>query len=185
MTELVAQPDVEAALLRPLTTNEATYMGALIAQAEALLRTAAPSVDARISRYEANPADPSALDPETVKAVLAGVIKRYLANPLGLTSTTDATGPFSHSESYALRGDKDTRGALQITTEDLATLFPQRKRLRAGTIRTRPTLAPRPVGRYGPIPSVSEAIDAVVTYRDEVTDGVPLLPVFEPDSPLL
>lgn len=166
-SQLTTQTAVEAALLRPLTAAEDSYVmgaGGLVDQVSSLLRTAAPSIDDRISRYETDPTDKTGVDPLTVSSVLAGVIKKYMANPRGLTSTTDAQGPYSHSESYALRGDKETRGALQITSDDLAVLFPTRRRLRAGTIRTRPALAPRPVGRYGPIPTPAQAIDAAITY---------------------
>lgn len=161
---LTTPADVEAALLRPLTTLEQSYIDTLIGQVSSLLRTAAPSVDARIAEWSTDPTVAAGLDPTTVAAVLAGVVKRYLVNPSGVVSKSDTTGPFGHTEAYALRSDKDRRGALEITPEDIAVLFPTRKRLRAGTIRIRPALAPRPVGRYGPIPTIGQAVDAVITY---------------------
>lgn len=165
---LAASDDVETALLRPLTATEAQFIDGLLDQASALLRQAAPSIDDRIARYGATPADPSAVAPGVVAAVLAGAVKRYLVNLTGAVSKSDTMGPFGHTESYALRTDKNRRGALEITDEDLAVLFPIRKRLRAGTIRTRPALAPRPVGRYGPLSSVGEAVDAVQTFGGNV-----------------
>jgi len=165
MPDALTTPDaVQAQLLRPFTDLETASVDTLIGQASSFLRTASPSVDTRIAAFLADPTDPSGLDPVTVSGMLAGVIKRYLVNPKGIVSGSDTTGPYAHSESYALRSDKDRRGALEITPEDLAVLFPNRKRLRAGTIRLRAAMAPRPVGRYGPIPSVDQAVDAVITY---------------------
>lgn len=167
MTDLVTPDDVAAALLRPLTDSEDTYIYTLIGQASALLRNAAPSIDDRLARYAADPTDPTGISQATVQAVLSGVIKRYLINPSGLASTSEAMGPYSTTTSYALRSEKETRGILQITSEDLAALFPNRKRLRAGTIRVRPALAPRPVGRYGPPVSAADAVAADITWSAE------------------
>jgi len=160
--------DVAAVLLRPLTTLEAQYVPTLIDQASSLLRNSAPAIDMRIAKYQADPTDPAGVSMTTVTAVIAGAVKRYMVNPTGIASTSDTVGPFSHSTSYALRSEKERRGALEITSDDLAVLFPTRKRLRAGTLRTRPALAPRPVGRYGPIPSVGQAVDAEITYSERV-----------------
>jgi hypothetical protein len=172
------QDDVETALVRPLTTTEANYIDGLIGQASALLRNEAPSIDDRIARYGVDPTDKSALSPATVAAVVAGVVKRYMVNPTGIASTSQTDGPFSLSTSYALRSEKETRGALQITRDDLLVLFPNRKRLRAGMIRTRPALAPRPVGRYGPIPRPSEAIGAAITFGRGLQPGEQLIDPF-------
>lgn len=158
---LVASSDVETVLLRPLTAEEAPYVDQLCSSASSLLRNQAPSVDNRIARFERDPTDPGGLDPGTVSLVLAGVIKRYIANPNGVVS--ESVGPFSVS--YALRGDKAPRGVIDINDEDMRILFPNRKRLRAGMIRTRPALAPRPVGRYGPMPNVDQFGEAIVTWR--------------------
>ena len=164
MTSLAQRSDVETALLRPLTTDEVAYIDGLLAQASALLRNSAPSVDDRIAVFAADPTNPRGVSAEVVSAVVAGIVKRYMINPKGLASTTDSTGPYSHGETYALRSEKDVRGVMQVTTEDLATLMPNRKRLRAGTLRTRPGLAPRPVGHYGGFPTPTEAIGAVVAW---------------------
>lgn len=161
---LAGQSDVETALLRPLTTLEAAYIDGLIEQASALLRTAAPSIDDRLARYTTDPTDKTAVSRGTVTAVVAGVVKRYLVNPNGIVNTSETSGPYAHSTSYALRGERETRGALQITPDDLTVLFPNRKRARVGTFRLTPALAPRPVGRYGPIPTLPEALEAVATF---------------------
>lgn len=168
--------DVEAALLRPLTDNEQNYVPTLIIQASSLLRTAEPSVDTRITAFPSGA--PSALDPTTVAAVIAGAVKRYMVNPTGIASTSNTVGPGASSVTYALRSEKESRGVLQITPDDISTLFPNRKRLRAGTIRTRAALAPRPVGRYGPLPSRGEAVQAIVEWH---TGGV----LSDTEDPLL
>jgi hypothetical protein len=175
---LTTSDAVQAALLRPLTSNEAAYIDSLIDQVSGLLRQAAPSIDARIARYAADSTDKTAVDPAVVETVLAGALKRYIVNPNGIANTSESVGPYSRSTSFATRYEKGTRGVLEITQDDLSALFPNRKRLRAGTIRTRPALAPRPVGRYGPIPTPAQALDAAITYsREPVLDAAPLLPI--------
>lgn len=180
--------DVETALLRPLTTTEENYVPGLLDQASALLRTAAPSIDDRIARYAADPTDPTGVDPLAVATVVAGAVKRYMVNPTGLFSESKNMGPFSTSRTYKSRYDKSARSDdLAITADDLAVLFPDRKRLRAGTIRTRPALAPRPVGRYGPIPSYRQAVASAVTFDRDV-DGLlegaeQPIPIIIPDGP--
>jgi hypothetical protein len=149
--------DVSTLLLRPLTSDETPFVEDLITKASALLRNAAPSIDDRMGR-PAN--DRTSVSPITVATVIAGVVKRYMRNPEGLAA--QAAGPFSVS--YALRTEKGPRGVLVITADDLATLFPNRKRPRAGTIRTRAALAPRPVGRYGPLPGPEQILEAVVDW---------------------
>lgn len=169
MDQLTSQPAIESALLRPLTATEAPYVtnpGGLIDQASALLRQRVPSVDLRIARYSTDPTDSTSLNPVVVATVLAGVIKRYLANPSGVTSRAETAGAVSVSETYVLRSERERRGMLEVTDGDVSVLSPNRSRPRAGTIRTRAALAPAPVGRYGPITSVGEALDAAVTFGD-------------------
>jgi hypothetical protein len=168
--------DVAAALLRPLTDLETQYVPAIIDQASALLRLAAPSIDDRIARFAADPTDLSGVSEAAVGAVVAGIVKKYLTNPSGVASTSQTMGPYNNSVSYALRSEKEVRGVLQVTPADLAALFPNRKRLRAGTIRTRAALAPRPVGRYGMVTSIGQAVEAVLTFsRDGTAElGAPL-----------
>lgn len=163
-TDLCQPSDVSTALLRPLTATEITYVPSLIVNASALLRNAAPSIDDRMARFTPNGTDPTSIDPVVVATVVAGVVKRYMTNPQGIAS--QSAGPFSVA--YALRTEKGARGVLQVTDEDLRTLFPNRKRMRAGTIRTRPGLAPRPVGRYGPIPDPISAVSAVIEWSSDV-----------------
>jgi hypothetical protein len=161
--------DVETLLLRPLTTDETPYVQDLVNKASDLMRNAVPSIDDRIARWAPGGADRTAVSPGTAATVVAGVVKRYLRNPDGVAS--QSSGPFSVS--YALRGDNTgPRGVLEITSDDIRTLFPNRKRPRAGTIRTRPALAPRPVGRYGPLPGAAQLVDAVIDWADQLpVDG--------------
>lgn len=174
--------DVSTQLLRPLTDEaEVIAVEQLIAAASALLRTAAPSIDTRVARYRLNPQDLTAISPETVAVVVAGVVKRYMRNPEGIAS--ESAGPFSVT--YALRSEKDARGVLQITESDLRVLFPNRKRMRAGTIRTRAALAPRPVGRYGPVSGVEQAISTVVDWSAQLpvdAENVAIAPLLGPDA---
>jgi hypothetical protein len=176
-TPLAQQSDVEAALLRPLTETETTYITKLIAQASALLRNSAPSVDDRIALFTADPTNPRGVSWDVVSAVVGGIIKRYMVNPKGLASTSDTTGPYNQGETFALRSEKDVRGLLEVTPEDLAILFPSRKRLKAGNIRLRPALAPRPVGRYGGYPTVAGGTAAVIDYSGDLpADGADVDP---------
>jgi hypothetical protein len=163
--QALAQPyDVEAALVRPLTALEAQYVPTLLDQASALIRNAAPSVDQRMAAYAADSTNLTSVSAATVSTVVAMVVKRYLVNPTGIASTTETSGPFSHSTSMALRGEKGQRGILEVTAEDLKVLFPNRKRARVGSIRLRANMAPRPVGRYGGFGDVNQMIGAIVDW---------------------
>lgn len=134
---LVAPSDVETALLRALTTDEATYAPDLCFKATEMLRQAMPGVDDRIARYGTD--DKSALSPFTVAAVLAGAIKRFLVNPTGATSISETAGPFSQTTGYGARPASAGGGAvgeLAITEADLAKLAPPPPSTAASTIRT-------------------------------------------------
>lgn len=164
---------------RPLADSEIDRASGLLIRATALLRQAAPSVDDRIAAWQANPADPRGLDPTVVATVVATIVKRFISNVEGVASQSVG----GYSVSYALRTEKSIRGELQVTKEDLEALFPNRKRARIGTIRIRPALAPRPIGRYGPLPSVREFGEAVVDWRgsDITPDVIPQDFILPPD----
>ena len=171
MPEPLAQrEDVERKLLRPLTDTETPYIDGLLDEASALLRLAAPAIDGLVARFNADPTGKDGVSPVAVAGVVAGAVKDYLSNPNGIVNHSETAGVFAESTSYALRGDKAERGVLQITPAALATLFPNRKRLRVGTFRLRPSLAPRPVGRYGPLPPPADAIEAAVTFGASPTE---------------
>lgn len=124
---LTTMAAVTAALLRPLTANEATSIGALIDQASTRLRGRMPSIDTRIALWdpavEPDAQAPTALNPDLVSSVLAGVIKRYMVNVEGAASKSRAAGPFSQTTSFASYGKAiGSEGKLQITDDDLAEL---------------------------------------------------------------
>lgn len=164
---------------RPLADSEIDRATGLLARASAHLRNAAPSIDDRIAAFEADPTDPRGLDPTLVATICATIVKRFISNVEGVA--TQSVG--GYSVSYALRTEKTIRGELLVTPEDLQQLFPNRKRPRAGTIRVRPALAPRPIGRYGPLPSVREFAEAVVDWRgsDITPDVIPQDFILPPD----
>lgn len=130
---LVTPDDVETALLRPLTATEQSYIDSLIRQASAQLRTAMPTFDERLAAT-----DETAISPDTVAAMLAGVIKRYMVNPQGIASHSEGMGPYSETNSYTSYGKAlSGNGDLAVTAADLAKLNPSAG-VEAGTIRTRP-----------------------------------------------
>ncbi len=111
-----------ADIWRPLGATEQTRVEHLIASASALLRQKLPSIDARMATFVADPTDPSGLSSEVVATVVATVVKRFLTNPLGVTTESKALGGASISHGYSLRGDKDVRGELIVTAADLEKL---------------------------------------------------------------
>lgn len=148
MTALVSQPDVEAAMLRPLTTVEAAYIATLITQAENALRTKLPTLDTRMAAFAVDATDPTGINPVSVTRVLAGVLRRKLNNPQGAASTTNSRtdGPFSTSvtTSYAFRGqsfEDGKPGELEITDADLAALVAKPDGL-PSTVHVRPPMTP-------------------------------------------
>lgn len=175
---LASYQDLED-MWRPLQDSEIDRVNRLLTRAAALLRQAAPSVDDRIAAWKNDSTDPRGLDPTVVSTVVSTIVKRFISNVEGVA--TQSVG--GYSVSYALRTEKTIRGELLVTKEDLEALFPNRKRPKAGTIRTRPALAPRPIGRYGPLPSVQEFGAAVVDWRgsDITPDVIPQDFILPPD----
>ncbi len=146
----LAEPQDVADLWRPLTSDETQRVENLIGKASALLRQRLPWVDARMARFAVDATDEGGLDPLAVANVVAGIVKRFLVNPDGATNMSEASGPYSQSKGFALRGDKDVRGELIVTDSDVEALTPpKRTRARAGTIVVSPRLAP---SRFGDIP---------------------------------
>lgn len=137
----LATTDDLAVMWRPLDPSEIDRANSLLLRASALLRQAAPHVDARIAAFGKDATDPTGLDPLTVATTVATIVKRFISNVEGVAS--QSAGPFSVS--YALRGDKDVRGELQVTASDLQNLQMYRPKSRLGSIRVRPTMA-APVG---------------------------------------
>jgi hypothetical protein len=137
-------PDDVADLWRPLIDDtERARVDRLIGKASSLLRQKLPSVDTRIATFATTPTDVAALNPDTVAAVVAVVVKRFLSNPDGTTHIQKSLGGASVSYGYALRGDKDPRGDLVITEDDLAKLNPpMQSNPWLGTVTTKQKLAP-------------------------------------------
>lgn len=126
MVALATRGDVETALLRPLTPNEASFIAALCDQASEKLRVAVPSVDMQMAAYGVDPA--TGMSPVLVASVLANVIKRVLVNPRGLWSSGgESAGPFSApSEVYAggsRAGASTGPGELVVTAADIKQLY--------------------------------------------------------------
>jgi hypothetical protein len=132
---LVSQSDVEAALLRPLTELEAAYIDWQLDAASTKLRTKRRVIDTQIAKFNDNPDDPEGVDPAAVAAMLAEVIKRYMANPDGASSKSETVGPFAHTSAYTAGKAVAGTGQLIITDEDLAQLSPAT--IMAGTLHLR------------------------------------------------
>lgn len=127
----------------PADATERAKFDRLIGKASALLRQKLPSVDARIATFAATPTDVSALNPDTVAAVVATCVKRFLSNPDGTTHVSKTLGGASISYGYALRGDKDVRGELIVTDDDLAKLeAPVSSKPWLASVKTKHSLAP-------------------------------------------
>jgi hypothetical protein len=92
-TPFATSADV-AARWRPLTAAEQTVADTLVGDASALIRARFPGIDASIAAGN--------LDPDIVKMVVAGMVKRALVAPLdGVSQQSEGTGPYSHSETFA------------------------------------------------------------------------------------
>lgn len=145
MPDALATVDDLEDMWRPLQPDEVDRASGLLLRASALLRQAAPHVDARITQFNDDPTNVQALDPLLVATVVATIVKRFISNVEGITNRTE--GPFSTS--YALRGDKDIRGEMIVNAADLDKLKPYLPQRRIGSIRVRPAMAPFPYGDLG------------------------------------
>lgn len=166
MAEPLADFQDLADLWRPLTDEDQLQAIGLLDKASALLRQKQPRIDDRIAN--------GTLDPVVVAAVVANVVARFLNNPKNLVSTATTTGPFSKSESY--RGGSSRVGTVQpagliILSTDLDALKPYSPRAVIGSIRTRPTMAPR-LFPYGLVPTESGALDAEILGRVNEIDFI-------------
>lgn len=149
---------------RPLATEEVPRVLRLIEKASAQLRQTMPALDDRLALFQTAPSARMALDPILVADVVATAVKDYLGNPNGAASETETVGPYSHSLSYVLRGEKGPpRGVLGFSPALLAKLEPTVPLSESSqSIRTQPALAPWPLGRYGgPNPYGSDYPDTI------------------------
>ncbi len=167
MARVLATTDDVADMWRPLTTDEVNRVRRLISKASSLLRQKSPWLDARLADWDIDPTDPAALAPETVATVVATIVKRFLVNPDGATNLSETTGPFSNAKGFALRGDKDIRGELQVTVGDVESL--------RAAVRTRARLRSIGVGSSlaRQVPGALDASTGVDGYRESVVaDGI-------------
>ena len=89
-----ASPDDIAARWRPLTDAETTVATTLAADASALIRARFPGIDAQAAT--------GAVDPDVLRMVCAGIVKRALVAPDdGVSQESETAGPFSRSQTYA------------------------------------------------------------------------------------
>lgn len=182
MPEPLATVDDLADMWRPLLDSETDRAANLIEKASAMLRQntpPVPSLDQRIAMFDADPTSYQGLDRTVVATVVATIVKRFISNVEGVVSQTQTAGPFSQSQSYALRGDKDVRGEMQITVGDLDRLRPYpTAKSRIGSIRIRPTMQAGPFGQsaYG------QVIDCLLLEfgNTPTVVGVPV-PIYSPD----
>ena len=155
---LAFQSDLETVLLRPLTPEETPHLLDMIEVASAKLRQACPfNIDARIAVGDDSPYAPLALDRKIVANVVAGIVARYLGNPEGAVTKTDAqtVGPYSTSasRSFVNRYDKtgsDVRGRIAITPADIDELRPATKTRVPQSIQLTPTRAMEPAVGFWP-----------------------------------
>lgn len=88
MADFATAADV-AARWRPLTSAETVVATTLCADASALIRQRFPGIDGQV-------------DPAILTMVVAGMVKRALIAPDdGVSQESEATGPYSHSQTFA------------------------------------------------------------------------------------
>jgi hypothetical protein len=79
---------------RPLTPAEQTVAATLVLDASALIRARFPGIDAQ--------ATAGAVDPQVLRIVVSGMVKRALVSPDdGVSQQSQGAGPFTHSQTYA------------------------------------------------------------------------------------
>ncbi|NUT04719.1 MAG: hypothetical protein HOV76_14665 [Hamadaea sp.] len=79
---------------RPLTSDETSVATVLAADASAVIRARFPGIDGQV--------DSGAVDPDILKMVVAGMVKRALISPAeGVSQQSETAGPYSHSQTFA------------------------------------------------------------------------------------
>lgn len=182
MPNPLATPADLADMWRPLADSETARAERLIVKASAMLRQnapKAPSIDQRIALFATDPNSLQALDPDLVATVVATIVKRFISNVDGAVSQTESVSGYSKSTSWALRGDKDIRGEMQITEADLDKLRPYQPLAQIGSIRIRPAMAPPPFGAYGAGGIISSEL--LEMGREPVVIEVPV-PIYDPTT---
>lgn len=105
MADYATTADV-AARWRPLSAAESTVAAALLADASAILRARAPSIDDRLTE--------ATLDPALPRSVAVQMVLRVLRNPDGLVS--------EQIDDYGIRRADSAAGSLTVTDDELALL---------------------------------------------------------------
>lgn len=113
--------DVQA-IWRPLSDDEIVTVTSWIAEASQQVRDDVPpvggfDVDERITA--------GTLNPDTVRSVVARMVRRVMINPDGDSSVTEQTGPFAVTRT---KSASTASGDLFITARELARLSGQRSR---------------------------------------------------------
>ncbi|NVN51315.1 Gp19/Gp15/Gp42 family protein [Mycolicibacterium hippocampi] len=99
--------DVSDRLGRPLSTDEASQVEALLSDAELLITTRIPDLDAKITADE--------LSEQIVIMVESNAVVRLIRNPAGYTSETD--GEYTYQVNWRLAS-----GSLMITDHEWSLL---------------------------------------------------------------
>jgi hypothetical protein len=110
---------------RELSATERDLADTLAQDASRRIRRRWKTVDARIAA--------GTLDPDDVRMVVAGVVKRAMLNSAaeGVSTMTDSGGPFSKSVTYV-----NPTANLFFTKEDAQVLAPNNRRVRSITLTT-------------------------------------------------
>jgi hypothetical protein len=112
-TTYATSDDVAAVMVRPLTTEESTYVDSLLAKISALARKKVPPLDEYIADGR--------VDPTLVSFAVAMVARRMLLNPEGASQHSTSVGPFVESITHST----DTReGQGEFSDEELSWLKP-------------------------------------------------------------
>ncbi|MCU1675340.1 MAG: putative 14 [Frankiales bacterium] len=117
-------------LWRPLSDAEQAKTTKLLTQASAIMRSAAPTLDARIAS--------GTLSADVAEMVAVRMVLRFLRNPEGFKTESD--GDYSYT-----RDDTATSGELELTASDRRALGLGGGKV--GTIHVRPA---EPVGPWDP-----------------------------------
>ena len=113
---------------RPLTEVETRLANTLAVDASVRVRRRFPTIDARIAS--------GSVDPLEVTAVVAGMVKRAMIAPEGVSLHTQVGGPYQDTKRYA-----NPLGDLYLTADDLAVLSEGGMSRRAFSV----DLTPQPV----------------------------------------
>lgn len=121
---LASTTDVQNRLGRDLTPTETTIATALLADAEAELRSRVPLLQERL--------DSGLLDPALVVRVLCAMVLRVLRNPEGLRQQSESIDDYTRSWTV---DSARSAGALYLDPSEIELLLPAPAGLRVGTVQ--------------------------------------------------